>query len=210
MTTSNSTEKDAETEKKERMTRAQITAAAAEKMGRVYQAVRDLHAVGRAATRETVAEMCRMPLIVVDEQLRALHKAGQVTRVLRGHYEPALVFDPPRPISKTVLSDGSAKIEVGDEVLLLTPAEDRALGQVMVGSAGVAVLAESSRQHIALATSLMSRQDQQERVLQSLMTTLPSLLDKAAAFDSLRKEVSLVRRKIIDITPQPQLFPAGD
>ena len=141
MTTSTSTDKEAaETEKKERMTRAQITAAVAEKMGRVYQAVRDLHAVGRAATRETVAEMCRMPLIVVDEQLRALHKAGQVVRVLRGHYEPALVFDPPRPISKTVLSDGSAKIEVGDEVLLLTPAEDRALGQLMTGAAGVAVL----------------------------------------------------------------------
>ena len=182
MNESNSTEKDAtETEKKERMTRAQITAAVAEKMGRVYQAVRDLHAVGRAATRETVAEMCRMPLIVVDEQLRALHKAGQVTRVLRGHYEPALVFDPPRPISKTVLSDGSAKIEVGDEVLLLTPAEDRALGQLMTGAAGVAVLAESSRQHMMLATSVAGRQEQQERTLQALMAALPGLLEKAAA-----------------------------
>ena len=183
MTTSYSTDKEAaETEKKERMTRAQITAAAAEKMGRVYQAVRDLHAVGRAATRETVAEMCRMPLFVVDEQLRALHKAGQVTRVLRGHYEPALVFDPPRPISKTVLSDGSAKIEVGDEVLLLTPAEDRALGQLMTGAAGVAVLAESSRQHMMLATSVAGRQEQQERTLQALIAALPGLLEKAVAF----------------------------
>lgn len=188
MTTSNSTstEKGAsETERKERMTRAQITAAAAEKMGRVYQSVRDLHAVGRAATRETVADMCRLPLLVVDEQLRALHKAGQVVRVLRGHYEPALAFDPPRPISKTVLSDGSAKIEVGDEVLLLTPAEDRALGQLMTGAAGVAVLAESSRQHMMLATSVAGRQEQQERMMQSLTATLPGLLAKAAAFDAL-------------------------
>lgn len=180
MATSNrtSTEKDAaEAEKKERMTRAQITAAAAEKMGRVYQAVRDLHSVSRAATRETVADMCRLPLLVVDEQLRALHKAGQVVRVLRGHYEPTLAFDPPRPISKTVFSDGSAKIEVGDEVLLLTPAEDRALGQLMTGAAGVAGLAESSRQHMMLATSVAGRQEQQERLLQSLA-------DKVASIDA--------------------------
>ena len=183
MTTSYSTDKEAaETEKKERMTRSQITAAAAEKMGRVYQAVRDLHAVGRAATRETVAEMCRLPLIVVDEQLRALHKAGQVVRVLRGHYEPALAFDPPRPVSKTILADGSVKIEIGDEVLTLSPAEDRALGSVMVGSAGVAVLAESSRQHMMLATSVAGRQEQQERTLQALIAALPGLLEKAAAF----------------------------
>ena len=186
MTTSYSTDKEAaETEKKERMTRAQITAAAAEKMGRVYQAVRDLHSVGRAATRETVAEMCRLPLLVVDEQLRALHKAGQVVRVLRGHYEPALAFDPPRPVSKTILADGSTKIEIGDDVLTLSPAEARALGQLMTGAAGVAVLAESSRQHMMLATSVAGRQEQQERMMQSLMATLPGLLAKAAAFDAL-------------------------
>ena len=178
MTTSYSTEREAaETEKKERMTRAQITAAAAEKMGRVYQSVRDLHAVGRAATRETVAEMCRLPLLVVDEQLRALHKAGQVVRVLRGHYEPALAFDPPRPVSKTILADGSTKIEIGDDVLTLSPAEDRALGLVMVGSAGVAVLAESSRQHLVMATSMMGCQERQERLLQSLA-------DKVASIDA--------------------------
>ena len=180
MTTTTSTEKDAE--QKETVPATQRSAAAAEKMGRVYQAVRDLHAVGRAATRETVAEICRLQLSVVDEQLRALHKAGQVTRVLRGHYEPALVFDPPRPISKTILSNGSAKIEIGDEVLLLTPAEDRALGQLMTGAAGVAVLAESSRQHMMLATSVAGRQEQQERTLQALIAALPGLLEKAAAF----------------------------
>ena len=94
---------------------------------------------------------------------------------------------PPRPISKTILSNGSAKIEIGDEVLLLTPAEDRALGQLMTGAAGVAVLAESSRQHMMLATSVAGRQEQQERTLQGLIAALPGLLEKAAAFDSLRK-----------------------
>lgn len=58
MNESNGTDKEAsETEKKERMTRAQITAAAAEKMGRAYQAVRrELEPVWAADTQRKIHE----------------------------------------------------------------------------------------------------------------------------------------------------------
>lgn len=42
---------------------------------------------------------------------------------------------PARPISRTVLPDGATVLEVGDEVLHLTPRESRMLGEVMTGSA---------------------------------------------------------------------------
>ncbi len=42
---------------------------------------------------------------------------------------------PVRAISRTLLPDGATVLEVGDDVLHLTPRESRMLGEVMAGSA---------------------------------------------------------------------------
>ena len=71
---------------------------------------------------------------IVDDRLRALMDDGKLKRVLRGVYVPVEVHPPARCISKTVLTDGTVKIEIGDEVLTLTPREDRALAMLQVGA----------------------------------------------------------------------------
>ena len=101
---------------------------------RIFDAVRDLREVDQIATRETVAELTGLKLAIVDDRLRALMDDGRVKRVLRGVYVPVEVHPPARSISKTVLTDGTVKIEIGDEVLTLTPREDRALAMLQAGA----------------------------------------------------------------------------
>ena len=101
---------------------------------RVLDAVRDLRELDQIATRETVAELTGLKMGIVDDRLRALVDDGKLKRVLRGVYVPVEVHPPSRCISKTVLMDGTVKIEIGDEVLTLTPREDRALAMLQAGA----------------------------------------------------------------------------
>lgn len=89
-------------------------------------------------TRHTIAELTQLPMVVVDDRLRALAEDGRIKRLVRGVYAVVKQYPPTRPMSKTVLADGFVKIEIGDEVLTLTPREDRVLGGLMAGSAFVA------------------------------------------------------------------------
>lgn len=132
---------------------------------RVYEAVRELRSSEVTATRETVAELTGLKLSIVDDRLRALVDDGKLKRLLRGIYELVEVFPPPRPMSKTILSDGTVKIEIGDEVLTLTPTEDNFLAMLQAGVANRAILLESSRQHLFLVTEVMGKVEKIERKL---------------------------------------------
>ena len=94
----------------------------------VYEAAQELHAMGTEITRHTIAELTQLPTVVVDDRLRALAEDGRIKRLVRGVYAVVKQYPPTRPMSKTVLADGFVKIEIGDEVLTLTPREDRVLG----------------------------------------------------------------------------------
>lgn len=101
----------------------------------ILEAAQELHAQGEYVTRHTVAELTGLPLTTVDDRLRNLVEDGQLKRLVRGVYLVPRQYPPARAISKTVLEDGFVKIEIGDEVLTLTPREDRVLSQLMAGSA---------------------------------------------------------------------------
>lgn len=101
--------------------------------GRVLEAVQELHAQEQVVTRESLAQMLDLPPVVIDDRIGTLINAGMVTRVRRGIYLPAEQHAAARVISKTLLPCGLVKIDIGDEVLTLTPKEDRMLAQIQAG-----------------------------------------------------------------------------
>lgn len=121
---------------------------------RVYDAVIDLHRLEQIATRETVAELTGLKLAIVDDRLRALVDDERLKRVLRGVYVPVETHPPARDISKTILSDGSVKIEIGDEVLTLTPREDRMLASLMAGTSAQAIAIQTGHTMAQLSSDL--------------------------------------------------------
>ena len=75
---------------------------------------------------------------IVKDRCKELVESQEIERVSRGVYGAVKVFAPPRPISKTVLADGEVVLEIGDDVVHLTPQEERLL-RGMFGSAPVEI-----------------------------------------------------------------------
>ena len=86
---------------------------------------------------DIVAESGISPHVVKD-RCKELVESQEIERVSRGVYGAVKVFAPPRPISKTVLADGEVVLEIGDDVVHLTPQEERLL-RGMFGSAPVEI-----------------------------------------------------------------------
>lgn len=102
----------------------------------LLEAIEDLHNQEQIVTRETLSQLTGLKLSIIDDRLSYLVDSGYIIRVQRGVFVPAPKHRPSRLMSKTVLPDGTVKIDIGDnDVLTLTPREARALGNLMVAEA---------------------------------------------------------------------------
>lgn len=131
----------------------------------VLQAVQDLHAQEQIVTRETLAEITGLKLSIVDDRLSALVEGMMVIRVQRGVYVPAEQHPPARVMSKMLLPDGTVKIDIGDQVLTLTPREDRMLAALQAGVMLQAATIEAGHQAALANGELNTRMNRLERLL---------------------------------------------
>lgn len=135
----------------------------------VLEAVRDLHAQQQIVTRETLAEQTGLKLQVIDDRVGVLVDRGQVARVQRGVFVPVTHHPEARVISKTILPDGTVKIDLGDDqVLTLTPRESRMLGELVAGAGQQFAAIELGNQAAILAAELAGRIRRLERELRAL------------------------------------------
>ncbi|MDI3510833.1 MAG: hypothetical protein PWQ61_1598 [Betaproteobacteria bacterium] len=110
--------------------------------------------MGEVSSRETVAQVTRLRLAIVDNHLKELAADGILRRVQRGCYVPAETHPPPRPVSITETEDSTIVLEIGESVLHLTPREARMIGRGLAGHVDDLRVAESVRQHLFLAGEL--------------------------------------------------------
>ena len=134
----------------------------------ILDTVQELHNLEQIVTREAVREATGLALTTVDDRLATLVDRGDITRIGRGVFVPAVRHPPARPISKTVLPDGSVKLEIGDEVLALTPREDRHLAQMMAGSGQQLASIELGHESATQIAALRMRVGRLEAELRSL------------------------------------------
>lgn len=139
----------------------------------VLDAVEELHSKERVVLRETLAEFTGLKLSIIDDRIGVLIEEGQVHRVGRGVFVPAKQFPPARAISQTSLPDGWSKIEIGDDVLTLTPREKRMLGVMLAGAAAEATAIEAGHHANVLAAELAEKVRKLERQVRSLRAAHP-------------------------------------
>lgn len=144
---------------------------------RIFDAVRDLREVDQIATRETVAELTGLKMAIVDDRLRALVDDGKLKRLLRGVYELVETFPEPRPIYCGILHSGMVKLELGEDVLTLTPSEARRTARALGGFAEDARVIESTRTHLFLATELAAKVEKQGREMKAMRNLLREKMD---------------------------------
>lgn len=128
----------------------------------VFEAIQDLHAQEQIVTRKTLAKVCNFKLSVIDDRLSHLIDHGKINRVERGVFVPAPVHKPARIITRTLLPDGGSVLEIGDDVINLTPREARLVGEAMAG-AGQQYAAIETGHFLAALTSEIGTQLKQMR-----------------------------------------------
>lgn len=131
----------------------------------VLQAVQDLHAQEQIVTRETVHALTELKLSIIDDRLKALIEDMLVIRVGKGVFVPADQHPPARPMSKTLLPDGTVNIEIGDHVLILTPKEDRMLASLQTSAMMQTSSIELGHQAAQANGELNARMNRLERLL---------------------------------------------
>ena len=140
----------------------------------VLDAARDLHALEQPVTRESLSVATGLKMSIIDDRTRALVDDGLLHRMQRGVFVPAVVHQPPRPMSKTLMPDGQVKIEIGDDVLTLTPREDRMLSQLMSGAAAQFAAIELGQQVAVVHAQLARRVLALERENNALRVLKPA------------------------------------
>ena len=120
----------------------------------VLDAVQELYALEQLVTREALSQILDLPPVVVDDRIGTLINAGMVVRIRRGVYAPKEQHAAARVISKTLLPDGTVKIDIGDEVLTLTPKEDRMLAAIQAGVVLQAASIEAGHNSAIIAADL--------------------------------------------------------
>lgn len=153
----------------------------------VLAAVCELHNARQRVTRYSVAELTKIPMVRVDDRLKVLVEREQIKRVLKGEYVPTKQFEPVRDMSRTILSDGRVKYEIGDDLLTLTPEEDRVLANLTAGAATLAAQIATGRAMAETAEAVVNRVDSMERLL-----TMHPTRDVMA--DILRSHLSIERQ----------------
>lgn len=136
----------------------------------VLEAVIDLHNKETPASRTTIAKLTGIKQTAVDECLKRLADDELIYRLCSGVYAPTIQHPPQRTIYKAVLPDGTVKLDIGDDVLTLTPAEARKLGSLMLGEAteygNIALSAHFAEQNHAMHNRIKAL----EKLVEKLVT----------------------------------------
>lgn len=137
----------------------------------VYRAVKELAALGQSANRYSVKDLTGLVMTIVDDRLRALARDGEIFRTAKGNYEIVKLWPKPRGISKTVV-EGWIVYEAGDQVMRLTPEENRQMAEMCAGTAAHVLTLDSTREHLMLAHDLAGK-------VNYLMQQIKALREKA-------------------------------
>lgn len=105
------------------------------KKQQILEAVIDLHNQEIPAGCATIAKMLGIKQSVVNDALKTLADDEVIYRVANGVYAPVAQHPPARTVYKSILPDGTVKLDIGDDVLTLTPTEARRLGGLMYAEA---------------------------------------------------------------------------
>lgn len=98
----------------------------------VLQAIKDLCAAGRQASRGAIVDLTGLRMTIVDDHVRNLKEDKMIRAVVNGIFEP-IEQVPDRAVSGTIVPEGRYKLEVGDTCLDLTLREARNIGLVTGG-----------------------------------------------------------------------------
>lgn len=155
----------------------------------VLDAVIELHGMEQIVTRKSIEDLTQLKAGIIDDRLKHLVNEGLIHRLERGVFVPVVQHPPARQISHTELPDGTVVLDVGDDVLKLTPREARTLASMLGARAIQASQIELGNQAALLNAQLGLRVLQLER--------------QVRAFQSLRADSGSPQLHLLEASDHP-------
>lgn len=100
----------------------------------VFEAIRQISDAGGEPTRERIVAITGLKPTTVDDRIKVLRGEGMISPH-KQCYRPLHQHVAAQAVSCTVMPNGVYKIEKGDEVMTLVPAEARQLAPMLAGKA---------------------------------------------------------------------------
>lgn len=98
----------------------------------VFEAIRQINDAGGEPTRERIVAMTGLKPTTVDDRIKVLRGEGMISPH-KQCYRPLHQHVAAQAVSCTAMADGVLKIEKGDQLMTLVPAEARQLGSMLQG-----------------------------------------------------------------------------
>ena len=98
----------------------------------VFEAIRQINDAGGEPTRERILAMAGLKPTTMDDRIKVLRGEGMISPH-KQCYRPLHQHIAAQAVSCTAMADGVLKIEKGDQLMTLVPAEARQLGSMLQG-----------------------------------------------------------------------------
>lgn len=131
----------------------------------IFDAIRDLHNQEQVVTREVLRDVTGLKMTLIDDHLATMIADEKVRRVKAGVFVPVDTPPPARPISTTDMPDGMTILEIGDNVLHLTPREVRVIAARLGGQAAQFAAIQTGHEVGVIVMELQTRLRKAERDL---------------------------------------------
>ena len=134
----------------------------------IWQTILELRNTERRINRTALAALTGWKPGIVDDHVERWREKDQLRRAGAGEVEVVEHFPATRPISKTTLPNGIVKLEIGSDLLELTPAEARTLARDLAGHAQELAQVDAANRAVVLAHELARELKDARREIKAL------------------------------------------
>jgi hypothetical protein len=138
----------------------------------IWDAITDLKNLERRVTRAVLVQATGLKPGIIDDHVERLICNDKLMRAGNGELEVLESHRPARDISLLLTTGGVAKVEIGDELLELTPREARQLSKLMAGFNSELQDIEQSNRAMVLAHELAREIKENRREIKALRAAL--------------------------------------
>ena len=138
----------------------------------IWQTILELRNTERRINRTALAALTGLKPGIIDDHVERFIEKDQLRRAGAGELEVVEQFPATRPISKTTLPNGIVKLEIGSDLVELTPAEARALARDLAGHAQELAQIDAANKAIIVA----NEQAHQMKIMRREIARLKELL----------------------------------
>lgn len=141
---------------------------------KIWQTILDLRNTERRINRRALADLTGLKPGIVDDHVERFIEKDQLRRAGNGELEVIEQFPATRPFSKTVLPDGLVRLEIGSDMLELTPSEARVIAREFAGHLQELAQTDAANRAVVLCHELARELKDARSQIKALRALVPT------------------------------------